>query len=141
MLLASTALHKKGGLWDPLVKGCVEQWPDLADPIGCETSPKSDCEEGGGRLQLLGLLDCVYRHGGKDPEKVVIADSSRDMIERNKTIWQKWVDSGRGAGIDLSFHLFDCNSPEEDLNLQDSSFDGMTCKHVAFHNGAWIQLF
>lgn len=39
MLLASTALHKKGGLWDPLVKGCVEQWPDLADPIGCETSP------------------------------------------------------------------------------------------------------
>ena len=71
-------------------------------------------------------------------EKVVIADSSRDMIERNKTIWQKWVDSGRGAGIDLSFHLFDCNSPEEDLNLQDSSFDGMICKHVAFHNGAWI---
>lgn len=34
MLLASTALHKGGGLWDPLVKGCVEQWPDPADPTG-----------------------------------------------------------------------------------------------------------
>jgi len=58
-------------------------------------------------------------------EKVVIADSSRDMIDRNKKIWQKWVDSGRGGSVDLSFHLFDCNSPEEDMNLQDSSFDGM----------------
>lgn len=56
------------------MKGCVEQWPDPAEPTD-ETHPQRDWEEAGNRLPLLGLLDCVYRQGGRDPEKVEITDA------------------------------------------------------------------
>jgi len=75
VLLASNALHKEGRLWDPLV-GYVGSGLILLIPQGCETSPQSDWEEGGCRLQLLGLLGYVYRQGGGDPEKVVITDAT-----------------------------------------------------------------
>lgn len=42
------------------MKGCGEQWSDSVDPTD-ET-----------HLQLLGLLHCVCRQGGRDPEEVVI---------------------------------------------------------------------
>lgn len=45
------------------MKGCGEKSSDPADPSH-ETA-----------LQLLGLLGCVYRQGGRDPEKVVITDA------------------------------------------------------------------
>lgn len=45
------------------MKGCGEQCSDPADPTD-ETPP-----------QLLELLGCVYRQGGRDPEKVLIADA------------------------------------------------------------------
>eukprot|EP00890_Picochlorum_soloecismus_P001602 jgi/Picsp_1/2442/NSC_05903-R1_sam-dependent methyltransferase len=76
---------------------------------------------GGAGMQVLEAL----LESSTGVEKVVIADSSRDMIERNKRMWQKWVDSGRGGNIDLSFHLVDSNSPDEDIDLQDSSFDAV----------------
>lgn len=56
------------------MKGCVEQWPNPADPTD-EIPPQRDWEEGGNQLQLLRLLDCVYKQWKNDPVKVVVTDA------------------------------------------------------------------
>ena len=65
MPLVNAALRKRRRLWDQPMEGYVEQWPEPAN----ERPPWKDWEEGGNRLQLLGLLECVYRQGGRDPPK------------------------------------------------------------------------
>lgn len=67
---------QRSRLWCWLMEGYAEQWPDPANEI---TSWKA-WEEGSNQLQLLGLLECIYRQEGRDPEKVVSTDTMAQKL-------------------------------------------------------------